>query len=331
MRPRSGLAAKHGVTVLNSPGTVDADYRGEINVLLINLGNAPFTIRRGERIAQMVIAPVTRAELVRAAFALGDRHAAAADSVRPGARAHPIANSIFKKSSRKCRGRAFFPSPDFRSRSGLLPARLRLEDIVGRFANGERLPVVSSCGFGANHVGRDRGDASDLAVVHLAGARRHRRRWRGSARRHIARMGHEPGLSERLIQTFSISAGRICCAGDGAGRARLLGGRRYPADAHAHPRRHERAAAAHRNPRTSIGSRPLSRAAVRRTAGFDFLGRGRGPSADQRRHRAAVAAGCNNSLSAFWRSEPGCRRNRRCRWIMRSMRCAMLATVFCSI
>jgi dUTP pyrophosphatase len=67
VRPRSGLAAKHGVTVLNSPGTVDADYRGEINVLLINLGSEPFTIRRGERIAQMVVAPVTRAELVRAA------------------------------------------------------------------------------------------------------------------------------------------------------------------------------------------------------------------------------------------------------------------------
>lgn len=64
VRPRSGLAAKHGITVLNSPGTVDADYRGEINVLLINHGDAPFTIRRGERIAQMVIAPVVQAELV---------------------------------------------------------------------------------------------------------------------------------------------------------------------------------------------------------------------------------------------------------------------------
>jgi dUTP pyrophosphatase len=63
VRPRSGLAAKHGVTVLNAPGTVDADYRGEIGVLLINHGNAPFTIRRGERIAQMVIAAVARAEL----------------------------------------------------------------------------------------------------------------------------------------------------------------------------------------------------------------------------------------------------------------------------
>jgi dUTP pyrophosphatase len=64
VRPRSGLAAKHGVTVLNAPGTVDADYRGEIGVLLVNHGGEPFTIRRGERIAQMVIASVVRAELV---------------------------------------------------------------------------------------------------------------------------------------------------------------------------------------------------------------------------------------------------------------------------
>ena len=63
VRPRSGLAAKHGITVLNSPGTIDADYRGEVRVLLINHGNEPFTIRRGERIAQMVIAPVVQAEL----------------------------------------------------------------------------------------------------------------------------------------------------------------------------------------------------------------------------------------------------------------------------
>lgn len=64
VRPRSGLAAKHGVTVLNSPGTIDADYRGEISVILINHGEAPFAIRRGERIAQMVIAPVVQAQLV---------------------------------------------------------------------------------------------------------------------------------------------------------------------------------------------------------------------------------------------------------------------------
>jgi dUTP pyrophosphatase len=64
VRPRSGLAAKHGVTVLNSPGTIDADYRGEIKVILINHGTAPFVIKRGERIAQMVIAPVVQAALV---------------------------------------------------------------------------------------------------------------------------------------------------------------------------------------------------------------------------------------------------------------------------
>jgi dUTP pyrophosphatase len=63
VRPRSGLAAKHGVTVLNAPGTVDADYRGEIGVILINHGDAPFVIRRGERIAQMIVAAVVRAEL----------------------------------------------------------------------------------------------------------------------------------------------------------------------------------------------------------------------------------------------------------------------------
>jgi dUTP pyrophosphatase len=64
VRPRSGLAAKHGVTVLNAPGTVDADYRGEIAVLLVNHGPEPFTICRGERIAQMVIAPVVQSQLV---------------------------------------------------------------------------------------------------------------------------------------------------------------------------------------------------------------------------------------------------------------------------
>jgi dUTP pyrophosphatase len=63
VRPRSGLAAKHGVTVLNSPGTVDSDYRGEVRVLLINHGREPFEIRRGERIAQLVIARHERVSL----------------------------------------------------------------------------------------------------------------------------------------------------------------------------------------------------------------------------------------------------------------------------
>jgi dUTP pyrophosphatase len=62
VRPRSGLALKHGVTVLNSPGTVDSDYRGEISVVLINLGEAPFPIARGDRIAQLVVAPVSVAQ-----------------------------------------------------------------------------------------------------------------------------------------------------------------------------------------------------------------------------------------------------------------------------
>lgn len=64
VRPRSGLAVKHGVTVLNAPGTIDADYRGEIKVPLINLGTEDFTVARGDRIAQMVVAPVTTASLV---------------------------------------------------------------------------------------------------------------------------------------------------------------------------------------------------------------------------------------------------------------------------
>lgn len=59
VRPRSGLAAKFGITVLNSPGTVDADYRGEVKVMLINHGQVPFEVRRGDRIAQMVVAPVS--------------------------------------------------------------------------------------------------------------------------------------------------------------------------------------------------------------------------------------------------------------------------------
>jgi dUTP pyrophosphatase len=60
VRPRSGLAAQHGVTVLNAPGTIDADYRGEVKVILVNLGAQTFVVRRGDRIAQLVIAPVTK-------------------------------------------------------------------------------------------------------------------------------------------------------------------------------------------------------------------------------------------------------------------------------
>lgn len=63
VRPRSGLAARHGVTVLNAPGTIDSDFRGEIQVLLVNHGQEPFTLRRGDRIAQLVVAPVAAVEL----------------------------------------------------------------------------------------------------------------------------------------------------------------------------------------------------------------------------------------------------------------------------
>jgi dUTP pyrophosphatase len=62
VRPRSGLAVKYGVTVLNAPGTIDSDYRGEVRVLLINLGQAPFPIARGDRIAQLVLSPVVQGE-----------------------------------------------------------------------------------------------------------------------------------------------------------------------------------------------------------------------------------------------------------------------------
>lgn len=64
VRPRSGLALKHGITCLNAPGTIDADYRGEVGVILINLGSEPFVIRRGERIAQMVVAKLARMQWV---------------------------------------------------------------------------------------------------------------------------------------------------------------------------------------------------------------------------------------------------------------------------
>lgn len=64
VRPRSGLAWKHGITMLNSPGTIDADYRGEIRVIVVNIGQEPYTIQRGDRIAQLIVAPVAHAEWV---------------------------------------------------------------------------------------------------------------------------------------------------------------------------------------------------------------------------------------------------------------------------
>ena len=63
VRPRSGLAARYGVTVLNAPGTIDSDYRGEVEVILVNLGDGPFIVKNGDRIAQMLVSPVIRAEI----------------------------------------------------------------------------------------------------------------------------------------------------------------------------------------------------------------------------------------------------------------------------
>jgi len=76
VRPRSGLAMKNGITCLNTPGTIDSDYRGEVKVILINLGQEPFDVRRGERIAQLVPAPVLRADFVEASELSGTERGA---------------------------------------------------------------------------------------------------------------------------------------------------------------------------------------------------------------------------------------------------------------
>ncbi|TVR59126.1 MAG: dUTP diphosphatase [Spirochaetaceae bacterium] len=73
IRPRSGLALKHGVTVLNSPGTIDSDYRGEIKVLLVNLGEHEYTVRAGDRVAQLIVAPVVRVKFGEAMIPESDR------------------------------------------------------------------------------------------------------------------------------------------------------------------------------------------------------------------------------------------------------------------
>jgi dUTP pyrophosphatase len=120
VRPRSGLALNYGITVLNSPGTIDSDYRGEVGVVLANLGHAPFEIRRGERIAQLVVLPVVQAELVEVTqvsitprgdggFGSTGKVAAASEpgSVKPAGKKKPAARSqtAAKRPSRKKGGR----------------------------------------------------------------------------------------------------------------------------------------------------------------------------------------------------------------------------------
>ena len=105
VRPRSGLAFKHGVTVLNSPGTIDSDYRGEVQVLLINLGKAAFEITRGMRIAQMVVAPVSRAQL-REAKAVKATSRGAGGFGSTGTKSTKISKTIRKTApSRKARSK----------------------------------------------------------------------------------------------------------------------------------------------------------------------------------------------------------------------------------
>lgn len=108
VRPRSGLAMKNGITVLNAPGTIDCDYRGEVQVLLINLGQANFEIRRGDRIAQLVVATYESVELV-AAKAVGDTQRAAggfgSTGVSPESNAAPAARQGRKKPTERLSGR----------------------------------------------------------------------------------------------------------------------------------------------------------------------------------------------------------------------------------
>lgn len=94
VRPRSGLALKHGVTCLNSPGTIDADYRGEVGIILANLGDAPFKVNRGDRVAQLLVAPVTQAVLRPVAALSGtQRGKGGFGSTKVGAKVGPAAKT----------------------------------------------------------------------------------------------------------------------------------------------------------------------------------------------------------------------------------------------
>ena len=114
VRPRSGLALKHGVGMLNAPGTIDSDYRGEVGVILVNRGQEPVAFARGERIAQLVIAPVTRAAL-EVAELLGETTGAAAASVRPAAgRRSGRSGMMIPRYTRPEMGRIWTPERRFR-------------------------------------------------------------------------------------------------------------------------------------------------------------------------------------------------------------------------
>lgn len=130
VRPRSGLALKHGVTVLNSPGTIDADYRGEVSVLLANLSGVPFEIRRGERIAQLIVAPVTRVELIEVAeVGQTERGAGGFGSTgREGVQRKGKADDVTKAKPKKpAKGKAKAPAAKSprKSKSNAKPAKKR--------------------------------------------------------------------------------------------------------------------------------------------------------------------------------------------------------------
>ena len=126
VRPRSGLAIKHGITVLNSPGTIDADYRGEIQVILVNLGQKAYVIERGERIAQLVVAPVTQVqpELVKSVLATA-RGAGGFGSTgtRAAARARPVLRA--KRAAVKTKGVKSRAVPKKKSAAKRTPAKAK--------------------------------------------------------------------------------------------------------------------------------------------------------------------------------------------------------------
>jgi dUTP pyrophosphatase len=123
VRPRSGLALNSGVTVLNSPGTIDSDYRGEVRVILANLGQAPFEIRRGERIAQLVVSPVTRATIVEVGNVSNTLRGAG--GFGSTGKTSPNENAKARKTVRDKNSIPPRPAPSKKTRSAKPPARKR--------------------------------------------------------------------------------------------------------------------------------------------------------------------------------------------------------------